>query len=105
MSESGYSDDEVAAVDKACDLLVATYVAQALTDRVGHGPSAEQLMEDPGLRHRDFALLGLGSLDWISLAARLETETGVEFPDQVLLEPKSRCLAGWSRALADAGTA
>lgn len=86
-----------------CDLLVAVPVARMLAERGGHGPSAERLASDPELRRMDFALLGLGSLDWLSLAVRLETETGVEFPDQALLQPDSRCVAGWSQVLADAG--
>lgn len=57
-------------------------MARMLAERGGRGPSAERLVSDPELRRMDFALLGSGSLDWLSLAVRLETETGVEFPDQ-----------------------
>ncbi|WP_026411069.1 non-ribosomal peptide synthetase [Actinomadura oligospora] len=84
-----------------CDLLVAVLVARTLADRGGGGPSAERLASDPELRRTDFARLGLGSLDWLSLAVRLENETGVEVPEQALLQPESRCVEGWSQVLAE----
>jgi acyl carrier protein len=88
-----------------CDLLVATRVAQALADQGIHGPEARELMENPSLRFRDLALLGLGSLDWITLATQLEAETGVQLPDHVLVESAHRCVNGWSNALLTGGVA
>jgi acyl carrier protein len=63
---------------------------------VGSGP--------PRCRTRDLALLGLGSLDWMSLGIRVEAETGLELPDHVLLDPAHRCVAGWAAALAEPTT-
>jgi acyl carrier protein len=96
---SSSADDRVSARQDAYDLLVATYVVAALADRGIHGPGAEELIENPSLRSRDLALLGLSSLDWIALGIQLETATGLQLPDHVLVESEHRCVGGWAKAL------
>jgi hypothetical protein len=83
--------------------LVATCVARALAERGVTDTDVNELLGDPDSLHRDFALLGLGSLDWIAVAAHLEDRTGLELPEHVLLDPAYRCVAGWADAL-DAAT-
>ncbi|MGQ4487584.1 phosphopantetheine-binding protein [Streptomyces sp. SAS_281] len=84
---------------QACELLVAQLVVGAMSDRGINAPKADELVEDPGLRTRDLSLFGLSSLDWIALATRLENTIGAEIPDQVLVTPKQRCVAGWGQAI------
>lgn len=79
--------------------LVADLVAEVLVDRGTDPATARQLRTDRSLWSRDLTSFGLGSLDWISLATRVEAETGVELPDEALLEPRHRCVEGWSEAL------
>jgi hypothetical protein len=81
------------------DLLVATHVVQVLANLGINTIGVGDLLENQDLRSRDLAALGLGSLDWIDLAARLESDTGVELPDHVLLEPEHRCVGRWAEAL------
>ncbi|MFJ3719935.1 phosphopantetheine-binding protein [Streptomyces sp. NPDC090057] len=90
---------------RACELLVARLVVEVMADRGIAAPEAEELAEDAELRTRDLSLLGLGSLDWIALATRLEDMIGAEIPDQVLLAPERRCVAGWGEAVLAARTA
>lgn len=80
-------------------LLVATHVVRALVGLGVRTVGIEELLGDPGLRQRDLALLGLGSLDWIALAVRLESETGAELPDVFLLKPENRSVDRWAEAL------
>ncbi|MFF4832681.1 phosphopantetheine-binding protein [Streptomyces sp. NPDC001315] len=89
---------------RACELLVARLVVGAMADRGIAAPKAEELVEDAELRTRDLSLLGLSSLDWIALATRLEDTIGAEIPDQVLLAPEQRCVAGWGEAVLAART-
>ncbi len=100
---SSSAGDGVSARQIECDLLVATHVVRALADCGIHSPEARELIENPCLLSRDLALLGLGSLDWIALATQLETETGVQLPDHVLVETEHRCVRGWAKALLAGG--
>ncbi|MGX1853058.1 phosphopantetheine-binding protein [Streptomyces sp. NPDC055299] len=84
---------------RACELLVARHLVLALANRGIEAPAAEELIKDASLRTREFSLFGLNSLDWIALATWLEDEISAEMPDQVLLSPEHRCVAGWSEAI------
>lgn len=84
------------------ELLVATQVFRFVSTYDTRVASAEELISDDGLRTRDLAALGLGSLDWMALATALEKETHLELPDRVLIDPRRRCIAGWAAALATA---
>ncbi|MDG4788026.1 acyl carrier protein [Micromonospora sp. WMMD1102] len=88
---------------RACEHLVATAVVDALAGEGTARVSVAALLADAELRSTDFALLGLGSLDWMQVATRLESETGVELDDEVLTDPGRRCLLGWSGCLFTAG--
>ncbi|MFJ9038968.1 phosphopantetheine-binding protein [Streptomyces sp. NPDC102406] len=84
---------------KECELLVAGLVVQAMSERGIEPPAARDLAQDAELRTRDLALLGLSSLDWIALATRLEETIEAELPDEVLVTPESRSVAGWGAAV------
>ncbi|MEV0747099.1 acyl carrier protein [Streptomyces sp. NPDC050273] len=84
---------------EACDRLVADLVVEALTERGISAPDAGDLVGNAQLRSLDIALLGLNSLDWTALASRIEEASGTEIPDQVLVRPESRCVAGWGEAV------
>ncbi|WP_290055711.1 acyl carrier protein [Amycolatopsis solani] len=81
------------------ELLVATQVVEAFGELGIPVATVEEILENPSLRRRDFARLGLGSLDWIALAGKVEAVTGAELPDRALLEPEHRCVSGWAAAL------
>jgi acyl carrier protein len=87
-----------------CELLVARLVVGAMTDRGIDAPKAEELVEDAELRTRDLSMFGLSSLDWITLATRLEEAIDTEIPDHVLITPQRRCVAGWGEAVLAART-
>ncbi|MEU1467088.1 acyl carrier protein [Streptomyces sp. NPDC005761] len=82
-----------------CERLVADLVVQALAERGISAPEAGELVGNAELRSLDLALLGLNSLDWTALASRIEDASGTEIPDQVLVRPESRCVAGWGEAV------
>lgn len=79
-------------------------VAGLVAERLSEGPgeriwTANELVTDASLRRTDFALLGLGSLDWMALATQVEKRSGVELTDEVLLDSKLRTVAGWAACL------
>ncbi|HEV2887355.1 MAG TPA: acyl carrier protein [Jatrophihabitans sp.] len=78
---------------------MAEVVADKLESSGGPALSADALLSDAQLRERDFAGLGLTSLDWMDVATRLEDALGVELPDELLLDAGSRSVAGWSERL------
>jgi acyl carrier protein len=85
--------------DNDYEALVATHVAAAL-ERLGLSTvGVDDLTGNAELCRRDLALLGLGSLDWIAVAAELESATGRELPDRALVESERRCVKGWAQAL------
>lgn len=88
---------------RGCELFIADIVAEFLAANGIGGIQASDLADDPELRLRDFALLGLGSLDWMALATRVEAGAGAELDDEALINPERRCIVGWSRSLAGAG--
>ncbi|MBB1158671.1 acyl carrier protein [Amycolatopsis dendrobii] len=85
-------------------VLVAALVADALASQGLRAVTARELIADPELCTCDLARFGLGSLDWIALATRLERQTGVELPDGALLDDERRSIAGWATALTTAGS-
>jgi len=82
---------------------IARTVAEAVADKLvcSGAPTftADALLEDPELSWRDFASLGLNSVDWMNVATALEEVLGVELPDEMLLDAGSRSVAGWSEHL------
>ncbi|MCC9312340.1 acyl carrier protein [Kitasatospora sp. RB6PN24] len=84
--------------------LVAGLVAERLSERPGErGWTAEELLADASLCRTDFALLGLGSLDWMALATQVEKRSGAELTDEALLESEQRTVAGWAACLLSQG--
>jgi acyl carrier protein len=63
--------------------------------------SADEAADTRDRYERDFAQLGLGSLDWMRLAVLVGNETGLDLPDDALLRADRRTVAGWAEALAD----
>lgn len=86
-------------------MLVARLVVRAMSDRGIDPPQARTLVEDAELRTRDLSLFGLSSLDWMALATRLEEAIGAEIPDEVLVTPQKRSVAGWGAAVLTVRTA
>lgn len=87
--------------DNGYEVLVATHVVAAL-ERLGlRTAEIGDLTGGTELARRDLALLGLGSLDWIAVAAELESATGRELPDRALVESERRCVEGWAQALSE----
>ncbi|MDQ7809144.1 phosphopantetheine-binding protein [Amycolatopsis sp. A133] len=84
------------------ELLVATQLAETLAERGISAGTAEEIVRNYEWCHRDFALLGLGSLDWLAIAVKVEAAAGVELPEYALLEPEHRCVSGWAAALTPA---
>jgi acyl carrier protein len=79
--------------------VVAAAVAAKLAASGITNPDAEDLGRDPELGRRDFAALGLNSVDWMDLATTLEDAFGLEIPDEVLLDADNRSVCGWSAHL------
>lgn len=75
-------------------------VAAAVTDvLLRSGVSilpAALLADDRDLARRDFAELGLTSLDWMDLATILESQLDFEFDDSALLDSECRTIVGWA---------
>ncbi|MFJ4858682.1 acyl carrier protein [Streptomyces sp. NPDC088730] len=88
-----------------CELLVAGLVVRAMAERGIEPPDAAALAQDDALRTRDLALFGLDSLDWIALATRLEETIDAELPDEALITPAHRSVAGWGAAVLAASPA
>ncbi|MCG8969535.1 MULTISPECIES: acyl carrier protein [Streptomyces] len=84
---------------KECELLVARLVVQAMSERGIEPPDVRDLAQDAELRTRDLSLFGLSSLDWIALATRLEETIDAELPDEALVTPGGRSVAGWGAAV------
>jgi hypothetical protein len=87
------------------EILVATQLAEALAERGIPAGTAEEIVRNREWCHRDYALLGLGSLDWLAIAVKVEAATGAELPDYALLESEHRCVSGWAAALASVAPA
>lgn len=75
---------------------MARIVAARLERSGVRGIPADALSDDPRLSRLDFAALGLNSVDWMGLATEVEDAFGIELPDEVLLDPEHRSVAGWS---------
>ncbi|HEY3465627.1 MAG TPA: phosphopantetheine-binding protein [Amycolatopsis sp.] len=82
------------------ELLVATQLAETLAERGIPAGTAEEIVRNRDWCHQDYAQFGLGSLDWLAIAVKVEAATGAELPDHVLLEPEHRSVSGWAAALA-----
>jgi acyl carrier protein len=76
--------------------IVAAIVASKLERSGVRGVSAEALLAEPELSRRDFAALGLSSVDWMDAASDVEDAFGIEFSDDVMLDAAQRSVAGWS---------
>lgn len=87
----------------ACAALVAAAVADILGTANGSQTVIAELLHDARIQSKDFTLLGLGSVDLMRLAARLEDETGTELDDDVLIDPRRRCVLGWAECLYASG--
>ncbi|GAA3856448.1 hypothetical protein GCM10022227_12480 [Streptomyces sedi] len=81
--------------------LVAGQLARTLVEIGATAFSREEILADEGLRNRDLVGFGLGSLDWIRLAVRVGEETGLELPENTLVDAEFRTVSGWSAALAE----
>ena len=78
---------------------IAGVVVERLAETGDCSFQVDDILADDVLRHRDLALLGLSSLDWMRLATRLEAEFGVELSDAAMLDPARRSVAGWAADL------
>lgn len=78
---------------------VAAAVADRLARAGGTVVPAAELLADPELMHREFAALGLDSVDWMSVATELEDLMGLELPDELLLDADRRSIAGWAHMI------
>ncbi|BCK68058.1 hypothetical protein Srufu_020110 [Streptomyces libani subsp. rufus] len=87
----------------ACEHLVAAAVIEFMAEKGEPTAQVRDLFEDDALRGKDFALLGLSSLDWMTLAMRVEKRSGVELDDAVLIDPENRSVAGWAACLYSVG--
>jgi acyl carrier protein len=76
--------------------VLAAIVAAKLERSGVPGVSAHALTTDPELGGRDFAALGLNSVDWMDVASEVEDAFDVELPDEVLLDAEHRSVIGWS---------
>lgn len=82
--------------------LVAAMIAEKLTQSGALKITGELLLSHPQLPARDFTSLGLGSLDWMDAATKIEEALGIELPDELMLDPAVRTLAGWTAFLQEA---
>ncbi|QMU74632.1 acyl carrier protein [Streptacidiphilus sp. PB12-B1b] len=81
----------------------AALIAGLLVEMLGELGTApfplDEVRTEGSIRNRDLVELGLGSLDWIRLALRVGEETGLELPEEVLVDAGRRTVASWAEAL------
>jgi acyl carrier protein len=98
VSDEKNGDSDVVHVES----VVSTVIAGMLTASGALEVSADALMSDDRLRNRDFTSLGVGSLDWMESATRLEEVFGIEFPDEAFLDSAGRTVATWTTFIRNA---